>query len=282
MTRRQRAVLAVAGALVVAAGVGAGVTAKGGHARLGVEGAGSDRDASTSSTYALVPVTGGTALPTTAAPPPPKPPRPPEATTAAPPTTAAAPHAEGLSTAGAVLAAPAGATPRAVDKSKGCRSANDAGWSIVDCGALKTQGMVLLWVVETKGPGLRALVLREQGAGQWVPALAAADDAGSAFGRIGVHGDDVSGDGQPDLLFGFHRKDTGALALDVVEAPGAVTLHLDMAGGSARTAPGQVETWSADPESTTATHQVVRRGAAGWQVTATDSVARRDVPTSIV
>ncbi|HEX2849913.1 MAG TPA: hypothetical protein VHN98_05150 [Acidimicrobiales bacterium] len=288
MTSRQRFVLAAVAALVVVAAVVAGAAWSHDGRRLGVEGGVAERAStreSTSSTYALVPVTGGTALPPTTAAPPPKPPRPPEATvptstTAAPADASASPV---LTAGGALLTRPAGAPPRAIDKAKGCRSANDAGWSIVDCGALKTQGMVLVWVVEQRGAGLRALVLREQGANQWVPALAAADDSGTAFSRIGVRGDDVSGDGQPDLLFGFHRRDAAStLALDVVEAPGNVTLHRDAPGGAARTSSGQLDTFSMTAGGSTAQHDVIRRVANEWRVAFSETVARDAVPPSVV
>ena len=247
--------------------------------------AGGRTASSTSSTYALVPVTGGTALPPTTAPPPPKPPRPPEATVTTSTTAAPSPPptSPALTAGGAVLTRPSGVAPRAIDKAKGCRSANDAGWEIVDCGALRTQGMVLVWVVERRGPGLRALVLREQGANQWLPVLAAVGDGGAAFAGIGVRGDDVSGDGQPDLLFGFHRRDAAAtLALDVVEAPGGVSLHREVPGGAARTSPGQLDAWAAAAGSPTARHDVIRRVGADWQVTASETVARQAVPPSMV
>lgn len=286
MTRRQRFVLAAVGVLVLVAAVVAGTAWSHDGRRLTVEGRTDERGAtreSTSSTYALVPVTGGTALPTTTAAPPPKPPPPPEATTTS--TTAApAPAPTGaLTAAGAVLAKPDGAPARAIDKAKGCRSANDPGWSIVDCGALKTQGLVLVWVIEQKGTGLRALVLREQGSNQWVPALAAADDTGTSFGRIGVRGEDVSGDGQPDLVFGFHRRDPAAtLAVDVVEPPGTVTLHREVAGGAARASAGQLDTWTSTSGSPTCQHDVIRRIGGDWRVAGSEAVARDAVPPSMV
>jgi hypothetical protein len=238
-------------------------------------------------TYALVPVTTGVPVPNATEAPPAT--DPPSATPAAPGTgrTAATAAPLGSSPAltanGAVLTAPANPGPaRVIDKAKGCYSAADAGWKVTDCGALKTKGIVLLWLVEAKGNGRRALVLREQTADQWTVVLSAADDAGTSFSAIGVHGDDVSGDGQPDLAFGFHRRTPDkALAVDVVEGPGAVTLHRELPGGSARTASGRLDTWAAK-DATTAQHDVVQFASGAWRVTATDTVDPKSVPASMI
>lgn len=239
-------------------------------------------------TFALVPFKTGVPVPdATEAPPATEPPSatpaPPRNGAAPPPSGGAAPSsAPSLTSAGALLAAPANPGPaRTIDKAKGCYSAADAGWNVTDCGALKTKGLVLLWVVEGKGPGLRALVLQEQTADQWSVVLLAADDAGTAFSRIGVHGDDVSGDGQPDLAFGFHRRTVDkVLAVDVVEGPGAVTLHRDLPNGAVQTAPGQLDTWTADAAG--ARHDVVRFVSGAWRVMTSEAVAPGSVPASAI
>jgi hypothetical protein len=297
--------------LVAVAAMGGG----GGKGRLEVAGKtkakakdaaadGHGRSASTATTYALVPVTGGAPLPTTTAKPPPKPPPPPPDAVAAareptqptvpppggslPNGTAAPQQPPALHGDGAVLVKPRAdpAPARSVDKAKGCYSAADPGWRIVDCGALKRPDVVLLWLTEQhpKTKGLRALVLRERTPGQWATVLQAMDDDATRFTRIGVSGEDASGDGRPELVFGFHlRTPDKALAIDVVEAPGATTLHRDLPGPatSVRAQPGQLDTW-ATQDATTAVHQTIKVIAGGWRVAATETAPRSGVPPSMV
>lgn len=288
-------VVFVVGAITV--GGTSGSNDNGSAARLSVKGTERSRStSSTETTYALVPVTGGAALPTTTAALPPKPPPPapdPDATggTVPPPkplpTTTTTPLPPALSADGAILRKPANAdqATRPVDKAKGCNSAADPGWKIVECGALKRDDITLLWVVESKGKGLRALVLRERTAGQWATILSANDDDGSRYSRIGVRGEDVSGDGRAELVFGFHlRTPDKALGVDVVDAPGAVSLHRDLAGPSTSVRAGAdpaLHTWASQADGT-AIHQVIKVSAAAWRVVSTETVPRSAVPPSMV
>jgi hypothetical protein len=182
-----------------------------------------------------------------------------------------------------VLQRPAASAPRPIDKAKGCNSAADAGWAVKECGALKTNEMVLVWLVESRGKGLRALVLREQTAGQWTVVLSAADDAGSTWSSIGVRGEDLTGDGQPELAFGFHRLGNDRLLqIDIVEAPTvAVTLHGELGRGSARLAKGELATWAALSDATFQ-HQRIRRESTGWRAVATQEVDKAAVPPSMI
>ncbi len=247
-------------------------------------------DPATATTVKLVPLTTGVPIPNSIEQPPP---------TTAPTATPGAPRAgTSGSTATSPMAASAGSsavgptgavltrptdttTTRPVDKAKGCNSANDPGWEISECGALRSGGSVLLWLVETKGKGIRTLVLREQTAGRWVVVLAARDDNGKAFSEVGVRGEDVSGDGQPELVFGFHRRgDDKVLAVDVVDAPPAVVVHRDLVQGSATATKGRLDTWAANGD---AFDQVAIRFISGqWQASAPQRVARSAVPPSSV
>jgi len=290
------AVLLVAVAVVSVArdaedGIDDGETA---GARLEVAGEAEQRTPeSTDTTFALVPVTGGAALPTTTAPPPPKPPPPsvvatgPAAGGAAPaPAPGAATKIRSVPTIGAdgriLQAAAEGSPTRTVDKAKGCNSANDAGWKVVQCGALKRDDVVLIWVVESKGASLRAIVLRERTAGQWALVLEATDPEGDDWSKIGVRGEDVSGDGRPDLVFGFRAKagDKG-MDVDLVEA-GAVTMHVRLPGPSVSVVlkPGELHTWSTSGGG--ADHSTVKWSDGAWEVVATEHVARSSVPPSMV
>lgn len=290
MTRHQRWILGGIAGMVLLVALAVAFDRGGREERLAVE----DRvpgsttttgvaPVATDTTFALVPVTGGAPLPTA-----------PSTTTTVrgavkvtpasgspPPTAAAGPPA--LTGEGAVLAPPAPPPPtRPIDKTKGCNSAVDAGWRVVECGALRTSGTVLVWVVESRGAGLRALVLKEQTPGQWATVLRAADDDGSRFSSIGVRGEDISGDGQPELVFGFHRKGTDrVLSVDLVEASGAVTVHRDLPHGSVTLAKGEMSTWAATPDGR-AQRSVIRHAGGAWRIVASESVDRATVPPSMV
>lgn len=290
MTRHQRWILGGIAGLVLLVALAMAFNRGGQEERLAVE----DRvpgsttttgaaPVATDTTFALVPVTGGAPLPTA-----------PSTTTTVrgavkvtpasgspPPTAAAGPPA--LTGEGAALVPPAPPLPtRPIDKTKGCNSAVDAGWRVVECGALRTSGTVLVWVVETRGAGLRALVLKEQTPGQWATVLRAADDDGSRFSSIGVRGEDISGDGQPELVFGFHRKGADrVLSVDLVEASAAVTVHRDLPHGSVTLAKGEMSTWAATADGR-AERSIIRHAGGAWRIVASESVDRATVPPSMV
>ena len=242
-------------------------------------------DPATVTTLALVPVTTGVPVPNAVEPPPPT--SPPSATPAAPRTASGTTGvAAGTSTVdgkGALLTRPSNsAATRPVDKAQGCNSANDAGWKVANCGALRSSGTVLLWVVETKGKATRVLVLKEQTAGNWSTVLSAADDAGTAWSSVGVRGEDVSGDGQPELVFGFHRQGADrVVSMDVVDAAAAaVVVHRDLTRGVVQTASGRVSTWSAAGDGYD--EVVIRFTAGAWRATAPKRVDRGAVPAPSV
>jgi hypothetical protein len=265
--------------------------------RLAVRGVAENAPSTTTSTTApdddgsdttvpLVPVTTGVPVPNATEAPPST--APPSATPAAPraATGAGAPTGPAGGTIvtgeGATLTrSPSGAT-RSVDKAKGCTSASAGdGWKIDDCGALRTSGTVLLWILESKGKAMRALVLKEQTSGRWLVVLSAADVNGSTFAKIGVRGEDVSGDGQPELVFGFHRKDAAStLSMDVVDASPAVVAHRELAKGSVRLAKGEITTWAAAEGGY---DQVsIRYAGAAWRAGAAQRVDRSAVPASMI
>lgn len=290
VTRRQRWILGgTAGFVLIVALATTALNGGGNEQRLAVNGrvlesstTTSEAPSSTDTTFALVPVTTGVPVPTTP--------------TTAPPVTggvkvtpapAAAPGpAVGgpppLTGEGAVLAPPAPSSTRPIDKAKGCNSAADPGWRIVDCGALRTSGTVLVWLVEARGRGLRGLVLKEQAPGQWATVLRAADDDGTRFSSIGVRGEDVSGDGQPELAFGFHRRGSDrVLGFDLVDAAGAVAVHRDLPQGSVTLSKGEMSTWAATGDGR-AQRAVIRHVGGAWRVATTETVDRAAVPPSMV
>lgn len=306
MSAQQRRVLAVVGGVVVLVALVLFLTSGGGGGdgdRLAVEGrtedastttvtadpeAGADNAAAADTTLPLVPVTTGVPVPDAVEAPPVT--ATPTATPAAPPagTTAGGPQAASAGAGGSVVTAdgatltrsPSGAV-RTVDKAKGCNSAVGEGWKLQDCGALRTSGTVLLWVVETKGKASRALVLKEQTEGRWAVVLSAADVDGSQLARIGVRGEDVSGDGQPELVFGFHRKDAApTLSMDVVDASPAVVVHRDLAKGVVQLAKGEITTWAAAGDGYD--QVAIRYSAGAWRAGVAQRVARSAVPASMI
>jgi hypothetical protein len=291
VTRGQRRILGALGGLAVVAISVLWLARTGrGDERLAVEGRAQEATTtsarppvSTETTYALVPVTTGVPIPNADQAPPPT--TAPSATPAASkPTNPPVTSSPALTADGAVLARPsAAAPPRTIDKAKGCNSAADPGWNVKECGALKTSGLVLVWVVQTKGSGLRATVLREQTAGQWTVVLSASDDAGTSFSSIGVRGEDISGDGQPELAFGFHRKTADrVLAIDVVDGANvSVALHRELPRGSARVAKGELATWSGSSD-TAFEPQQIRVLSGAWRVVATEPADKASVPPTML
>jgi hypothetical protein len=245
-------------------------------------------DPSSATTVPLVPITTGVPVPNAVQAPPAT--APPSATPAAPRTasgtTGVAAAPAGTTTVdgkGALLTRPSNsAAARPVDKAKGCNSANDAGWKVANCGALRSSGTVLLWVVETKGNATRVLVLKEQTAGNWSTVLSASDDPGTAWSSVGVRGEDVSGDGQPELVFGFHRQGADrVVSMDIVDAPTAtVVVHRDLTRGVVETAKGRASTWSAAGDGYD--EVVIRYTAGAWRATAPKRVDRGAVPAPSV
>lgn len=214
----------------------------------------------------------------------------PSGSTAAAGSTGAASSLAGADAGGTVVTAegatitrsPSGAV-RTVDKAKGCNSAAAPGWNLQNCGALKTSGTVLLWLVESKGRTTRALVLKEQTDKKWAVVLSAADIDGTAFSRIGVRGEDVSGDGQPELVFGFRRKDgAGTLSMDVVDATPAVVAHRNLPKGVVQVEKGVITTWAAASGGGDYDQVEIRYRSGAWRAGAARRVAPSAVPASMI
>jgi hypothetical protein len=307
VTTAQRRTLTVIGGVVVLVALVLALTSTGGgddDQRLAVEGRTEEAPSTTTSstvllggtgassdttetTIPLVPLTTGVPIPDAVEAPPAT--DPPSATPVAPPAGSGGGVTASGSSSGAdgtvvtadgatVARSPSGAV-RTVDKAKGCNSAAGAGWTLQSCGALRTSGTVLLWVVETKGKASRALVLKEQTDGKWAVVLSAADVDGTQFSKIGVRGEDVSGDGQPELAFGFHRKD-GTLSMDVVDATPAVVAHRNLTKGVVELAKGRITTWSAADGGYDQVEIRYRAGA--YRAGAAQRVARSAVPASMI
>lgn len=152
------------------------------------------------------------------------------------------------------------------------------------CGTVAAKGATLYWVVEpTAAGGRRASVYRAASGGTVTLVLQAVDDKGVDMAEVRALSEDVSGDGAPDIVFGFHRKGaTAVLSLDVVEGPGTVTLHRDYGRGSVKVAPGQIDGWGSSAAPGGFTHESIRKVADAWRVVASTPAKESEVPKSHV
>lgn len=279
--------MGLSAALVLLVAILAGITlAGGGHpisAALPPAGTSSTSTASTATTVQLVPLA-PSSVPTTAVP------TTEPATTAPPAPTTLPPKA--VSGAGAVLTAPPGVQRRTEDAS-GCASLSDAGWGNVQCGSAHAAGATLTWLTEQRPgasgvPAIRAYVFRSGGGADQTLILEAANDQRVAFSAVKVRVDAIAGDGYQDIAFGFHLPGSSArLLVDVVHGPGTVVVHRDLYDGVARTAPGQLDTWSAvlGPNDANCCpssyeHDTIRYTSGAWRIVAQASVPPSEVPPS--
>ena len=206
----------------------------------------------------------------------------PETTTSSPPTTVLGPV---VSSSGAVLASPPSPVTRELADGASCQALADPNASDIRCELFRARGGELIWLSQSHREGVlsasrgrRIYVFRNIGGRQWTTVLEKSDAGGSELREVNVRVADVSGDGSQDAVFGFRYSGSGALALDVVEGPGAVTAHRDAANGSARVSTGQLDVWSSVGSS--ATHEVIRVVQGVYRVVSTEHVASGDVPPS--
>lgn len=152
---------------------------------------------------------------------------PPVATT---PTVTALPLGSPLSAAGAFLVAAFQPTVQSTQPpTAGCATLVDTGWTSDKCGPAEMAGGTRVWLVEKKAavPSTlwRARILTwSQGKGAWLVDLAFTNE-GAAPGKqpdidltaVNVKAADLTGDGKPELVFGYRSSGTGGyLAYDIV------------------------------------------------------------------
>jgi hypothetical protein len=205
-----------------------------------------------------------------------------------PPPSSEPPPPPPLSADGAVLGRPAVSTPRTFRDADGCASLADRGPWEVECDVVSAAGTDLAWMVaEHRGTGaLQARVFRRLAGNQWVVALAAEDQDRIEWAGVVVKAEDASGDGQPEIVFGFRHQGTGQiLELDVVGAPGEVVLHRELDKGTAQVRPGQIDDWSAQfaPEDANCCpssflHSTIRFAEGAWRVVAQEQVDPNSQP----
>ena len=181
---------------------------------------------------------------------------PPETTSA--PVTTRAPRNLSLSTDGTLFEA---ASDRALwDDAVGCDSIATQTRAASDCDRVSIGGVNIAWVLDAGGG---ATVLQNDPGvdepGTWNVELATRS---TPTRRPLVT--DVTGDGQPELLFGF-RSDS-SLVVDVVEirdGNAGVVLHLDLPGGRVTAGDGQIDVWQRS-DSGPFEHWTVTRNSGRW------------------
>lgn len=220
---------------------------------------------------ALAPVRGGTALPPTTGPAPPPTPatEPPSTTTTAPP--------PALDARGSFFGPPADTTTRT--SAGDCRTLATATWSAESCGTATSASGPITWLIETKGKGWRALLLKPAGVGQWTPHLAASDDSGARWSEVKAKVVEGPGGSNDQVLgVGFRVKTGSTLAVDLIQG-GQVVAHTDLAKGSARLSRAQLDIWSAQADGSYA-HHTVRWRSEAWRIVESEKVPASLVPPS--
>jgi hypothetical protein len=114
-------------------------------------------------------------------------------------------------------------------------------------------GGTWVWLTEYRPAGAlkewQALVVHwSQGKGAWLTDLRLADTMGIA--QVNVRQVDITGDGKPEMVFGYHRTGSGSiLAYDIVEgstSPLAVSAARQLSHGRATVAPGSITDYEAE------------------------------------
>jgi len=175
-----------------------------------------------------------------------------------PPPTGPAPNSVPVGATGAVLSAPPPPLTKSSDPpGTDCHALGDAGWNVEDCGRVSMAGGERVWLTEHKpvsGSATQAwrtyLVHWSQGKGVWLVDLLFEDDAAAQVFDVNVLASDLTGDGKPELVFGFHYTGTGSvLGYDVVaDGPGgsvATRVHRELSHGAALVADGKVTDYDA-------------------------------------
>lgn len=224
-------------------------------------------------TVALAPVRGGTALPPTT------PPAPPPTPATEPPATTTTPPPPALDPKGTAFGPPPDTTVRTAAAGD-CRSLASTTWTVDDCGTAAGPSGPITWLVESKGKGRRALLLKPAGVGQWTPYLAAADDAGARWSEIKARVAEGPGGTNDQIVgFGFRARGGGStLSVDLIQG-GQVVGHLELAKGAARVSRQQLDTWAAQSDGAYL-HQTIRWKLDAWRVVATEKVPASLVPPS--
>jgi len=237
------------------------------------------QQALTSTTADLAPVPGGTG--TTVKPQPvggPTTVPPPTTTTVAPPPT--------VGPEGAFLT-PLNFTDVRIADPLNCSAVSDGpNWS-TRCGVAHSSGGDLMWVIESapapQGTAWHVYALRHLQGYHWLVTVAVADNTGQRqWIAVRAAAVDVTGDGNQDLVYGFHYAEPAAsLVLDVVSGAGRVDLHRWIVEGAVQLSAGQLQIWGAGPGGVGYGHEVLRYLSGAWRIVSSTPAPPVIPPSSV-
>lgn len=181
---------------------------------------------------------------------------------------------------GSVLRRPTVATSRPWAPGDDCAELADAGFT-ARCGPAGS----LVWLVQSRppghGPGFQAQVLRRTAVDRVEVVLEAVDRAGVDFGDVRATVADVFGPDSRNIVFAFYRLGVGELlSVDLVGAPGVVSVHRDYSYGSARATSGRLDGWaqsptepSPPPDASKLVHETIGFRDGEWKVVAYETTS---------
>ena len=176
-------------------------------------------------------------------------------TTDAPaPVTTAVPSGTVVTSAGAFLEE---APQPTVHSTKGpdsdCALLVDVGWTVDKCDRVVMAGGERVWLTEFRPSGpfkeWQAVVLHwSQGKGAWLVDLQLGDQ--DEFAEVNVRAADLTADGPPELVFGFHLTGSGSILVYdiVVDGPGDLAIvgaSRQLSHGRATVVPGLITDYEA-------------------------------------
>jgi hypothetical protein len=188
-----------------------------------------------------------------------------------------------------VLQSPARPVVHALDRA-GCE-----GWveeaEVVRCEA--GEGHDLAWLVARTGDRWQAQVFRRVDDRRFALALVAGDEASAgappAWREIGVAAADLDGDGEQEIVFGFHLVGSGGILVTELVDDGVVVAHGELDQGAVRLSEQGLQTWSArygpdDPGCCPSSFDrvVLARAGDAWVEVESGVVAPDSVPESAV
>lgn len=173
------------------------------------------------------------------------------------PSVSLAPDAPASSQGAFLTSAEAGQVQSAAPDGIDCKALADAGWAVRQCQAFTFSDTVRkAFVVEHKAPkgggneGWRVLVLHySYSHDNWVRDLSFIDDGGAQATSVNVVSADLTKDGKPELVVGYHLQGAGSyLAYDVVTTligSPTVAVHSELSNGHATVAKGVITQYDA-------------------------------------
>ena len=173
------------------------------------------------------------------------------------PSVSLAPDLPASSKGAFLTSAEAGQVQSAAPDGIDCKALADAGWAVRQCQSIGFSDTVRkAFVIEHKAPtgggneGWRVLVMHySYGSDEWVRDLSFIDDAGAQTTDIKVVAADLTKDGKPELVVGYHLQGAGNyLVYDIVTTligSPTVAVHSELSNGHAVVSKGVVTQYDA-------------------------------------